>query len=153
MPDDGSAQSTTVWPLPAFRFEVKWGTAVMHFEEVSGLDAEARPIEYRHGDSPRFSTVKMPGVRKFGDVTLKKGTFVGGDDKLQDWISGIKLNTVERKALTISLQGESGQPTMTWTLANAYPTKITSTDLKAAGNEVAVETLVVSHEGLSVANG
>jgi phage tail-like protein len=125
----------------------------MHFEEVSGLDAEAQPIEYRHGDSPRFSTVKMPGIRKFGDVTLKKGTLVIGDDKLLEWFDGIRSNTAEHKALTISLLDEAGRPTVTWTLANARPVKITGTDLKATGNEVALETLVVSHEGLSVANG
>ena len=53
MADDGSAQSATVWPLPKFRFEVKWDSAVMSFQEVSGLDVEAQPIEYRHGTAPR----------------------------------------------------------------------------------------------------
>ena len=50
MADDGSAQSTTVWPLPKFYFQVKWDTEVMSFQEVSGLDIEAQIIEYRHGD-------------------------------------------------------------------------------------------------------
>jgi phage tail-like protein len=63
--------------LPRFRFEVRWDSAVMHFQEVSGLDAEAQPIEYRHGDSPQFSAVKMPGLKKFSDVTMKKGVFRG----------------------------------------------------------------------------
>ena len=58
MADDGAAQSPTVWPLPKFRFEVKWDAAVMHFQEVSGLDMEAQAIEYRHGDSPAFGRLK-----------------------------------------------------------------------------------------------
>ena len=41
MADDGSAQSATVWPIPKFRFEVKWDSDVMSFQEVSGLDIEA----------------------------------------------------------------------------------------------------------------
>lgn len=151
MADDGSAQSTTVWPLPKFLFEVKWDDTVMHFQEVSGLDVESQPIGYRHGDSTQFSVIKMPGVRKYSDVTMKKGVFKS-DNKFWDWFNEIKMNTVRRKPITISLLDEAGSPTMVWTLANAWPTKISGTDLKATGNEVAVETIVISHEGLTVAN-
>ncbi len=151
MADDGSAQSTTVWPLPKFRFEVKWDDKVMHFQEVSGLDVEAQAIEYRHGDSPQFSVLKMPGIKKYSDVTMKKGVFKS-DNKFWDWYSEIKMNTIKRKPVTISLLDESGAPTMVWTLANAWPNKISGTDLKATGNEVAVETIVISHEGLTIAN-
>lgn len=151
MADDGSAQSTTVWPLPKFRFEVKWDDKVMHFQEVSGLDAEAQPIEYRHGDSPQFSVIKMPGLKKYSDVTMKKGVFKS-DNKFWDWFNGIKMNTIKRVPVTISLLDEGGAPTMVWTLANAWPNKISGTDLKANGNEVAVETIVISHEGLTIAN-
>lgn len=152
MPDDGSAQSTTVWPLPKFRFEVKWddGT-VMHFQEVSGLEVQAQPIEYRHGDSPQFSVIKMPGMRKYGDVTMKKG-LIRGDHPVWDWFNDIKMNTAKRKSVTISLLDEGGSPTMVWTLANAWPVKIAGTDLKATGNEVAVESIQIAHEGLTIAN-
>lgn len=151
MPDDGSAQSTTVWPLPKFYFEVKWGDQILHFQEVSGLDTEAQPIEYRHGDSAQFSVIKMPGLKKYGDVTLKKGVFKS-DNKFWDWFNGIKMNTIQRVPVTISLLDEAGAPTMVWTLANAWPTKISGTDLKSTGNEVAVETIVIAHEGLTIAN-
>lgn len=149
--DNGFAQSTTAWLLPKFYFKVKWDSAVMHFQEVTGLDAEAEPIEYRHGDSPQFSVIKMPGLKKFSDVTLKKGVFKS-DSKFWDWFNEIKINTIERKTVTISLLDEAGAPTMVWTLANAWPRKVTGTDLKAEGNEVAVETIVICHEGLTIAN-
>jgi phage tail-like protein len=149
MADDGSAQSTTMWPLPKFRFEVKWDDAVMYFQEVSGLDVEAQVLEYRHGDSPQFSVVKMPGIKKFSDVTMKDGVFKS-DNKFWDWFNEIKMNTVKRKPVTISLLDETGAPSMVWTLANAWPNKISGTDLKATGNEVAVETIVISHEGLTI---
>jgi phage tail-like protein len=151
MADDGSAQSTTVWPIPRFHFEVKWDGVVMHFQEVSGLDVEAQPIEYRHGNNPQFAPIKMPGLKKYSDVTMKKGVFKS-DNKFWDWFNQIKMNTVQRKAVTISLLDEGGKATMVWTLANAWPTKITGTDLKSTGNEVAVETIVIAHEGLTVAN-
>ncbi|RUL79029.1 phage tail protein [Dyella choica] len=152
MADDGSQQSTNVWPMPKFYFEVKWDSAVMSFEEVSGLDVEAQPIEYRHGNSPVYSTIKMPGLKKYSNVTMKKGVFKG-DNKFWDWFNKIKMNTIKRLPVTISLLDESGKPTMVWTLANAWPSKITGTDLKAQGNEVAIETIEIVHEGLTIANG
>ena len=152
MADDGSAQSTSIWPIPKFHFEVKWDSNVMSFQEVSGLDVEAQPIEYRAGDSPVFSTVKMPGIKKYSNITMKKGVFKS-DNKFWDWFNQIKMNTIKRIPVTISLLDESGSPTMVWTLTNAFPTKITGTDMKSDGNEVAVETIEIAHEGLTIANG
>jgi phage tail-like protein len=152
MADDGSAQSANVWPIPKFHFQVKWDSNVMSFQEVSGLDVEAQPIEYRAGDNPVFSVTKMPGIKKYGNVTMKKGVFKA-DNKFWDWFNQIKMNTIKRVPVTISLLDEAGAPTMVWTLTNAWPTKITGTDLKAEGNEVAVETIEIAHEGLTIANG
>ena len=152
MADDGSQQSSNVWPMPKFHFQVKWDSNVMSFQEVSGLDVQAQPIEYRAGDSPVHSTVKMPGLKKYGNVTMKKGIFKG-DNKFWDWFNQIKMNTIKRVPVTISLLDESGAPTMVWTLANAWPSKITGTDLKAEGSEVAVEQIEIVHEGLTIANG
>jgi len=151
MADDGSKQSTNVWPMPKFRFQVKWDSAVLSFQEVSGLNVEAQPIEYRHGDSPEFAVIKMPGIKKYGNVTMKKGIFKS-DNKLWDWFNQIKMNTIKRVPVTISLLDEEGKPTMVWTLTNAWPTKISSTDLKSTGNEVAVDSIEVAHEGLTIAN-
>lgn len=151
MADDGSAQSKTIWPLPKFSFQVKWDSTVMSFQEVSGLDVEAQPIEYRSGDSKDFSTIKMPGIKKTGNVTMKKGVFKS-DNKFWAWFNQIKMNTIKRVPVTISLLDEGGAATMVWTLANAWPTKITGTDMKADGNEVAVETIEIAHEGLTIAN-
>lgn len=142
-----------VWPLPKFYFKVKVDTdlAEATFQEVSGLDVEAQIIEYRHGNSPDFSTIKMPGIKKYGNITMKKGIFKS-DNKFWDWFNKIKMNTVERQTVTVSLLDEGGDPTMVWTLKNAWPTKITGTDLKSDGNEVAVETIEIAHEGLTIDN-
>ncbi|AEV32322.1 MULTISPECIES: phage tail protein [Flavobacteriales] len=153
MADDGSAQGAT-WPLPKFYFKVSLGSQdnTVSFQEVSGLDTEAQPIEYRHGDSTVFSTIKMPGIVKSGNVTLKKGVFVK-DNNFFKWYEGIKMNIIKRETVTIQLLDEGANPTMTWTLANAWPTKITGADMKSDANEVAVETLELAHEGLTIANG
>ncbi len=146
----GEAQDK-VWPLPKFYFQVQIAGQEVAFQEVSGLDIEAQVIEYRHGNSKEFSTIKMPGIKKSGNVTLKRGVFKG-DNTFWDWFNAIKMNTIERKEVVISLLDQEGSPTMVWTLKNAWPTKITGTDLKSDGNEVAVETLEVAHEGITIDN-
>ena len=57
-----------------------------------------------------------------------------------------------RLPITISLLDEAGGTTMVWTLTNAWPTKITGTDLKSDGNEVAIETIEIVHEGITIDN-
>ncbi len=149
MADDGSAQSGTVWPMPKFHFKVTWDGNDMSFQEVTGLETETQIIEYRHGDSPVFSTIKMPGIAKFGNITMKKGVFTG-DNKFWDWYSQIKMNTIKRVPVVVNLCDETGAPQMTWTLANCWPTKITGTDLKSDANEVAIESIEIVHEGITI---
>ena len=148
----GEAQDKN-WPLPKFYFMVDWGsTTNIPFQEVSGLNIEAQPLLYRHGNSPVFSEINMPGIVKNSNVTMKKGVFAN-DNSFWDWYNKIKMNTIERQNIVIKLLDEGGNPTMTWTLLNAWPTKISSTDLKSNANEVAVESIEIMHEGLTIANG
>ena len=153
MADDGSKQSEKLWPISKFYFTVDLGGGMKNasFQEVSGLDVEAQIIEYRHGDNKIFSNQKMPGLVKFGNITLKKGVMVK-DNQFFEWYKTINMNTVKRVTVTIKLLDEGGNATMTWTLQNAWPTKITGTDLKSDGNEVAVETIEIAHEGLKIEN-
>ncbi|MAN98515.1 phage tail protein [uncultured Roseovarius sp.] len=151
MVDDGSAQSQNIWPLPKFYFRVTWDTSELNFQEVSGLDADSQPIEYRAGNSPVFSRVKMPGMLKSGNITMKKGVF-SKDNGLFEWFTEIEMNRITLKELTISLMDESGAPTMIWRVKNAFPVKVRGTDLKAEGNEVAIESIEFAHEGLTIEN-
>jgi phage tail-like protein len=148
MADDGTKQSTT-WPLPKFYFSVRLGDDEARFQEVAGLDVEAKPIEFRHGDSPIFAPIKMPGLGKVGNVTLRKGVFAK-DAKFREWFSEIERNTISRRTVIINLLDENGEPKMTWTLLNAGPTRITGTDLKSDGNEVAVESIELAYELMAV---
>ena len=151
MAEDGSTQSASIWPMPKFHFQVKWGDQEMSFQEVTGLDAQSEEIKYRTGDSPIYSVIKMPGLIKYSNVTMKKGIFKG-DNKFWDWFSQIKMNTIKRIDITISLLDEENNPAMTWTLKNAWPTKISGYELKAEGNEVAVESIEIVHEGMTISN-
>lgn len=138
-----------IWPLPKFYFSVQIGSDTVSFQEVTGLDSEARVIEYRHGDSPSFYPIKMPGLGKVSNVTMRKGIFVN-DSTLWNWFNQIKMNTISRQTVVVNLLDETGTPKMVWTLNNAWPTKVTGTDLKSEGNEVAVESVEVAYETLVI---
>lgn len=139
------------YPLAKFSFEVDWGGTKLGFTEVTGMQIETDVTEYRHGASPDFSKIKMPGLRKFSNITLKRGNFKG-DNEYYTWLNSINLNTVERRSVTISLLDETGAPAITWKVKNAFPVKLQATDLKADASEVAIETLEIAHEGLTIEN-
>lgn len=139
------------YPLPKFHFEVQWGGTRIGFTEVTGLEVSTEKIEYRDGASKEYHKIRMPGMQTFGDLTLKRGIFAA-DNEFYDWWNSVALNTIERRDVTISLLNESHEPVVVWKVKNAWPTKVTSTDLNASGNETAIETLVLAHEGLTMEN-
>src|ERR1700754_3250011 len=139
------------YPIPKFHFQVEWGGTRIGFTEVSGLDVSTDIIEYREGSSPEYHKIKMPGMQKFSNITLKRGTFKGDND-FYKWYNTIALNTIERRDLVISLLNENHEPVVVWKIKNDFPVKGQSTDLKADGNEVAIESLEIAHEGLTIQN-
>jgi phage tail-like protein len=139
------------YPLPVFHFTVEFGGKRQGFSEVTGLTQENQAIEYRDGSFKEYSSIKMPGLRKFSNITLKRGV-VASDNDFFNWLNTVKLNTVERRDLTISLLNEQHEPVMVWKVMNAFPVKVEGPQLKASGNEVAIESIELAHEGLTVQN-
>lgn len=149
MAEDGSKQSSATYALVKFAFQVKWDSAEFLFSEVTGLTAEAQVIEYRAGSSKANSVVKMPGLLKYGNVTLKKGMFKG-DNAMWEKFKSLKMNTYKRATILISLLDEENKVAMSWTLTNAFPVKLTVTDMKSDANEIALESIELAHEGLDI---
>jgi phage tail-like protein len=139
----------TKYPFPVFHFRVDWGGSNIGFSEVTGLNVETQVIEYRDGNSPDSSTIKMPGMQKYGNITLKRGMMKNDNEFYNLWNTH-QLNKIERRDITISLLDETHSPVMVWKLRNAWPVKVDGGSLKATGNEVAIETMELAHEGLSV---
>ena len=139
------------YPLPKFHFQVQWGGERIGFTEVTGLDIQVEAIEYREGSSPKYSKIKQPGMHKFSNITLKRGT-MSGDSDFYKWINEISLTKITRRDVIVSLLNETHAPVMTWKAEGAFPIKVQASDLKSDGNEVAIETLELAHEGLSLVN-
>ena len=140
-----------VYPLPVFHFRVEWGGTRIGFTEVTGLTQENQAIEYRDGSFLEYSSVKMPGIRKFTNITLKRGVMKGDNDFFA-WLNTVRLNKVERRDVTISLLNDEHAPVMVWKVHRAFPVKVEGPQLKASGNEVAIESIELAHEGLEVQN-
>jgi phage tail-like protein len=138
------------YPLPKFHFQVEWGGTKIGFTEVTGLEVTTDVIEYRDGASPEYHKIKMPGMQKFSNITLKRGKFKS-DNEFYDWWNTHQLNQIERRDITVSLLNEKHEPVFVWKIKNAWPIKVNATDLKSdAGTEVAIETIELVHEGLTM---
>ncbi len=137
------------YPVSAFHFQVEWGGSRVGFTEASGLSIDVQAIDYREGNSKNYQVTKMPGIPQFTNITLKRGILIA-DDEFSQWLSTIKLNQVERRDITISLLNENHEPIVTWDVLEAWPCKYEGPSLNSTGNEVAVETLELCHEGLQI---
>ena len=132
--------------LTKFRFEVDWGGTKIGFSEVSGLNVETEVIEYRSGVTPGDTKTKQAGLKKYSNITLKRGMFEDDNEYFNWWKETFEKEY--KRDITIKLLNESGEPVVSWSVSQAWPVKIDATDLKADGNEVAIESMELVHEGL-----
>ncbi len=137
------------YPLSKYHFIVDWGGTQMNFTEVSGLSFEFTVIEHRDGNSPLQSAIKMPGLKKYSNIVLKRA-LRKDDNDFFNWINTIQLNIVERRDIVISLLNEAHEPIVSWRVNNGWPCKYEVATLNATSNEVLFETLEITHEGLSI---
>lgn len=138
------------YPIPKFHFEVKWGDSTIGFTEVTGLDRSVDVIEYREGQSRDYNKVKMPGLQKSSNITMKRGTFPNKTE-YWDWFSEVNnLGQITRRTITIKLLNEKHEPVFTWSVLNAFPVKVQASDLKSDANEIAIETIEIAHEGINL---
>lgn len=137
------------YPVSVFHFQVEWGGTRIGFTEVSGLTVELQTIDYREGSSLEYHVSKMPGIPQYSNITLKRGVF-RADNEFFQWLNTVKKNSIERRDLTISLLNEEHEPVMVWKVKEAFPSKVEGPTLNSTGNEVAIETIELVHEGLAI---
>ena len=130
-----------------FRIEID-GIDRGGFREASGLDSAQDPIEYREGTEP-LTVRKLPGLNKYSNISLKWGTT--DDASLWEWRKKCIDGKVERKNGSVILINDAGEEKTRWNFREAWPTKWTGPSFNATGNEVAIETLEIAHEGVEKA--
>ena len=136
-------------PYPNHNFEVSIvGVADdLGFSEVELPSGEIDVIEYREGRDA--TTVrKLPGLVTYPNVTLKRG--INGYLELYNWWKFARDGNIRRSDVTIKLLDEQRQEVMRWNLSRAWPVKLEAGPLNARGNDVAIETLELAHEGFEI---
>jgi phage tail-like protein len=136
-------------PFRTFNFQIEIDNLARGaFSEVSGLTAEGDAVDYREGTDLASNVRKLPGLRKYSNITLKRG--YTQDDSLWKWYANIVNGVADRRNVTIVLLNENRQPVMRWHAENAWINKIEGPSFKASGNEVAMESVEIVHEGLTI---
>jgi phage tail-like protein len=139
-------------PYSNFNFTVSInGDLTAAFQEVSGLDSENTPIEYREG-ADAFNTVrKLPGIEKYPNLVLKRG--LTGSLVLWQWRQELRDGATsfpDVRNVVIQLEDEQHRPVYKWTLTNAWPTSLKGPSLKGQGNEIAIETLELAYDRIDI---
>jgi len=135
-------------PLTVFSFLVDIGEDSAFFKSVSGLDAETAVIEYRTGNMPTLSSIKLPGLTKYSNIVLKRG--MTADLALWRWYKTTIDGQTQRRDGTITLLDTALKPVLRWRFRNGWICKWEGPDLDAGANEVAIETIEIAHDGLEL---
>ena len=135
-------------PLGNFRFRLEIdGLQVAGFSEVAIGATSIDVIEYREGSDPAHVR-KLPGLRKFANVLLKRG--VTDSMELYGWYQQILQGqiAIARRRVVIIVVDDAGADQARFVVSEAWPAKYEAGDLNAKGNEVFIETLELANEGI-----
>ena len=135
-------------PLASFNFIITVDGMRAGFSEVGGLATETDIIEYREG-SEDITVRKIPGKRKYTNISLKRGYTSDGKD-LFAWRKTVMDGKAQRKGGTITLLDEARQAALTWEFFEGWPSKWAGPALNAKNNEIAIEEMEICVEGLQL---
>lgn len=134
-------------PYRTFNFRVEIdGLTVGSFSECSGLSTEGDAVEYREGTDVPLTVRKLMGLHKYSNITLKRGYTKNAE--LWNWYRNIVNGVPDRRNGSIILVDEERKDVLRWSIENAWIRKIEAPSFKASGNEVAIESIELVHEGL-----
>jgi phage tail-like protein len=134
-----------------FKIEID-GQSIAQFKEVAGLSLEVQVIEHREKNLQGRDVIKkLPGQKKWGDITLKRGKT---DNKvLWEWHKKVQDGKIEeaRQNGSIVLFDYANGEVARWNFKNAWPSKVSIGSLQAQGNDVLMEETTIVHEGIELA--
>ncbi len=134
-------------PFRAYNFKLLINNVTEgHFTEVDGLGIKVETIAYR--EAGNNSVVRaIPGRVTYLPVTLRFG--LTSSVELWEWLMTAVEGRVSRRNVSIVMLDSSGSAeTMRWNLVNAWPQEWYGSPLNAMSRELAVETLVLAHDGI-----
>jgi phage tail-like protein len=137
-------------PYGAYNFKVEWdGIIQAGFKTCGGLESTQDAGDYREGTDKGLSMRRLPGLITSANITLGRG--ITDNRELWLWRQDIIEGKGTRKNLSIVLMDDTGAESLRWNLSNCWPTKWSGPSFDATANEVAIESLEIAHEGISLA--
>jgi len=141
---------TKTYPLPAYQYLVTIGEdSTLAFSEVVGLKIEYQYLSYADGLGWKYA----PGIENETKITLKKGV-IKEQKQLFEWINSIQYNRVTKKDITISLianpNDQNQNALITWKLRDTFPISLEGPTFDASKNEVAIESLTLVVEKVTI---
>jgi phage tail-like protein len=138
-------------PFSSMKFVVEIeGIPTSGFPAVSGIEADVAVVDYRPGNDKIPGARKLPGEAKFSNIVLKRG--MTSDLSSWNWMRETLESQVSRRNMSVVLLNEAGEEVIRFNFRDAWPAKWSGPDLNGEGNGVAIETLEIAHEGLSIAS-
>ena len=149
------ADMKAAYPLPVYNYKVDIGKDTIAFSEVSGLNITYEKTTYKesHTEAGRVGprVFYMPAQSGPVTVTMKKGLVPAKSQAaFYDWINSIRLNQVEKKDIVISLFAETGDAVVSWTMRDAFPTKLEAPAFNASSNDAAIESMELMADSISI---
>jgi phage tail-like protein len=123
-----------------FRLEID-NSAVAGFSECGGLTADTDPVDYREGTDVRLSVRKLTGLRKFSNISLKRG--YTDNKELWNWYKNILNGTTDRRNGAIVLQDELHADVLRWNWSDGWVTKYEGPAFNAHTNDVTIEHIEI----------
>jgi phage tail-like protein len=130
-----------------FRVEID-NIAAAAFREAELPEGRIGAVAYRDGTDRTSAARLLPGRVEYGPLILRRG--FAGDASLFEWWQAVSQGALDRRNVAVILLDEQGQDVARWHLRRAWPTKYAAPSLNALGNEVAIETLELAHEGIEL---
>jgi phage tail-like protein len=130
-----------------FRVEID-GLEVAGFSEVQVPEGRIEAVAYREGTDRSSAARLLPGRVEWEPVVLRRG--FAGDPALFEWWNELVQGNLSRKNVAIVLLDEQRRDVARWLVRRAWPSKLVGPDLRGLGNEVAIDTLELSHEGVEL---
>ena len=134
-------------PRTNFLVEIQ-GLDAAGFSEVSGLSVEIEVIEYRAGDERSAKPRKIAGISRCPPIVLRRG--ITDSSALWEWHKSALEGRPDRRDGVITLLDAGREPVQRWRFRAGWPSRYEGPTLDARGNEVAIETLEIVHEGLEL---
>jgi phage tail-like protein len=143
------------YPLPVYNYKVEIDGETISFTEVSGLTIQYDVTIYKESPTSNSAVgprvLHMPAQGTPTNLSMKKGVMRGVSvPTLYNWISTIAINQVVKKDIIVRLCDETGSAVISWKVINAFPTKLDAPTFDANSNDVAVESMDLRADGITI---